>query len=74
MFSSVVGANIQTGITDVRIDKTTGAITDREDLPPDQIEVAQRPFLLDPLGTIICLDCNSASQSATIRYPLSKRP
>lgn len=71
-----VGAKIQSGVTDVRIDRSTGSLTDREDLPPEMIEVTQKPYLLDPLGTLICLDCTIASQSATIRYPLqtSRKP
>jgi membrane peptidoglycan carboxypeptidase len=64
-----VGAGIQTGTTEVKIDKNTGG-TAYSDLPPEQIELQQRPFLLDPLGTLICTDCTIASSSATISYPL----
>lgn len=66
-----VGAKIQTGQTDVKIDKTTGAVIyDETKVPPENIETQNRSYLLDPLGTIICTDCAIASQSATIRYPL----
>ena len=67
-----VGANIQTGATDVQIDKTTQALAHPE-LPPELIETQNRPYLLDPLGTMICLNCPIASHSATIRYPISSK-
>jgi penicillin-binding protein 1C len=66
-----VGARIQTGSKDVQIDKTTGQLAHPE-LPPELIETQHRPFLLDPLGTLVCLDCPIASHSATISYPLVK--
>ncbi len=69
-----VGAAVSTGITDVKIDKTTGSVTYDDSLPPEQVEMQQRPFILDPLGTIICTDCQIASQSATIKYPLRGTP
>ena len=64
-----VGAGLQTGRTDVFIDKTTGAEA-IEGMPPDQVEVQQKAYLLDPLGTLICTECPIASKSATISYPL----
>jgi penicillin-binding protein 1C len=65
-----VGANIEAGNKDVHIDKTTSQLAHPE-LPPELIETQNRPFLLDPLGTLVCLDCPIASHSATISYPLS---
>ena len=64
-----VGAGINSGNKDVSIDKTNGQLAHPE-LPPELIETQNHPFLLDPLGTLICLDCPIASHSATIRYPL----
>ena len=64
-----VGAGIETGTKDVQIDKTNGALAYPE-LPPELIETQNRPFLLDPLGTLVCLDCPIASASARISYPL----
>ncbi len=68
-----IGAGIESGNKDVQIDKTTGALAYPE-LPPDLIETQNRPFLLDPLGTLICLDCPIASASAKINYPLTAVP
>jgi penicillin-binding protein 1C len=64
-----VGAGINSGSKDVQIDKTNGQLAHPE-LPPELIETQNHPFLLDPLGTLVCLDCPIASHSATIRYPL----
>ena len=64
-----VGARIEAGQRDVQIDKTTGQLAN-PDLPPELIETQNHPFLLDPLGTLVCLDCPIASHSASIRYPL----
>lgn len=69
-----VGAGIQTGVTAVQVDKTNGTlIYDVGSVPPENQETQTRPFLLDPLGTMICLDCQVASSSATIRYPLQQQ-
>ena len=68
-----VGAGIETGTKDVQIDKTNGALAYPE-LPPELIETQNRPFLLDPLGTLVCLDCPIASASAKINYPLIAAP
>jgi penicillin-binding protein 1C len=69
-----VGATVQAGATDVQIDKTNGTLVyDPTKLPPENLETQNRQFLLDPLGTMVCLDCQIASQSATIRYPLVQR-
>jgi len=64
-----VGASIEAGQKDIQIDKTTGAVA-QPDTPPDLIETQNHPFLLDPLGTLVCLDCPIASSSAKISYPL----
>lgn len=64
-----IGASIETGNKDIQIDKTSGQLAHPE-LPPELIETQNRPFLLDPLGTLVCLDCPIASHSATISYPL----
>jgi penicillin-binding protein 1C len=69
--SGKVGAGVQTGATDVQVDKTTQTLVyDPASIPPENLETQNRSFLIDPLGTMICFDCQIASQSATIRYPL----
>lgn len=68
-----VGAELQAGRADVQIDKTTGALAYPE-LPPEQVETQNKAFLLDPLGTMICLECPMSTHSITIRYPLTTRP
>jgi membrane peptidoglycan carboxypeptidase len=69
-----VGAGIEAGQKDIQIDKTNGALADPE-LPPEFIETQNKFFLLDPLGTLVCLDCPIASASAKINYSsLSKTP
>lgn len=64
-----VGSRVESGITDIQIDKTTGQQADPQ-LPPELIETQAHPFVLDPLGTLVCLDCPIASFSATLKYPL----
>lgn len=64
-----VGSRIESGITDMLIEKATGQQAN-PDLPPELVENQAKPFILDPLGTLVCLDCPVASHSATIRYPL----
>ena len=54
---------------DVTIFKDTGQVANSDALP-EQIEVQNRPTYTDPLGTIYCMNCPIASQSAIIRYPL----
>lgn len=66
-----VGARIESGATDIQIDKRTGQQAG-PDTPPEEIETQNHPFLLDPLGTLYCLNCPVASASATIRYPLMR--
>lgn len=67
-----VGAGIDTGSKDVQIDKTTSTLVD-PNLPPEfagNIETQNHPYLTDPLGTLVCLDCPMPAWSTTIT-PLS---
>ncbi|MGD8744022.1 MAG: transglycosylase domain-containing protein [Candidatus Woesebacteria bacterium] len=64
-----IGANTQAGNKDLQIDKTNSQLAHPE-LPGELIETQNHPFLVDPLGTLVCLDCPIASHSATIGYPL----
>jgi penicillin-binding protein 1C len=64
-----IGASIESGSKDVEVFKDTGQLANKEALP-EQKETQNHPFLLDPLGTLICLDCPTASHSAQISYPL----
>ncbi len=66
-----VGSRIEWGAKDIPIDKTTGQQALNPDLPPEFIENQNHPFLLDPLGTLMCLDCPISSHSASISYPLT---
>lgn len=66
-----VGAGIETGRKDVSIDKTNGSLAVNPDLPPDVIENQNHPFLLDPLGTLVCLDCPLPQSPVIISYPLT---
>ncbi len=68
-----IGANIQAGQKDVLVFKDTRQLAN-EDALPEQVEVQNHPFLLDPLGTLVCLDCPLASSSAKISYPLIAAP
>jgi penicillin-binding protein 1C len=65
-----VGAETESGNKDVQIDKTNGQLAYPE-LPPELVETQNHPFLFDPLGTLVCLDCPIASHSAEINYPLT---
>ncbi|MCS7092010.1 MAG: penicillin-binding protein [Patescibacteria group bacterium] len=65
-----VGAGIQAGYMDLIIDKSTGVIA-TPDIPPENLETQNKPYLSDPLGTIVCLDCPIPSNFIKIRYPLS---
>jgi penicillin-binding protein 1C len=69
--STKVGSQIGWGQSDLAIDKTTQALAHPE-LPPELIEPQNHPYLNDPLGTLVCLDCPIASHSATIGYPLRR--
>lgn len=64
-----VGAGIETGSKDLELFNDTGQLANEEALP-EQKHFENHPFLLDPLGTLVCLDCPIASSSATLRYPL----
>jgi len=64
-----IGAKIESGSKDVEIDKTTGQLAN-PDLPQELKEMQNHPFLLDPLGTLVCLNCPIASHSAQINYPI----
>lgn len=66
---SKVGAAIEAGQKDLQIDKTTGALAG-PDIPPENIEPQNHPFLIDPLGTLVCLDCAMPEWEAPISYPL----
>lgn len=68
-----IGASIATGNKDIEVFKDTGQLAS-EDALPEQKETQNHPFLLDPLGTLVCLDCPIASSSATISYPLYDIP
>ena len=65
-----VGSRLEWGAKDIAIDKTTNQQALNPDIPPENIENQNHPFLLDPLGTLVCLDCAIASHSANISYPL----
>lgn len=67
-----VGASIEAGQKDLQIDKTTGALAG-PDTPPENIEPQNHPFLVDPLGTLVCLDCVLPEWEAPIGYPLTFR-
>lgn len=68
-----VGTDIQSGYMDLPIDKATGAISSQK-TPAENIEMQNKPYLIDPLGTIVCLDCPIPFGSpATIRYPLNSK-
>jgi penicillin-binding protein 1C len=60
---------IQGGNMDVQIDKTKGSLA-LPHTPPENIETQNHPVLLDPLGTIICLNCPLPTDPITIKYPL----
>lgn len=64
-----IGAGIDEGRKDVQIDKTNGGLASSSTAPENQ-ETQNHLVLIDPLGTMYCYDCQSASVSATIKYPL----
>ena len=63
-----VGAGIESGQKDVEVFNDTGQLANDKALP-EQKHTQNHPFLLDPLGTLICLDCPIASSSAQLSYP-----
>lgn len=65
-----VGAEIDMSRKDIPIDKTSGMLAE-ENTPQENIEIQNKLILIDPLGTAYCFDC-TATQSATISYPLPK--
>lgn len=65
-----VGAEIDMSRKDIPIDKTSGALADKN-TSQENIEIQNKLVLIDPLGTAYCFDC-TATQSATISYPLPK--
>lgn len=54
---------------DVFINNATQQLAGQKD-PPDQIHPENKPIYVDPTGSIYCMNCPIASQSATIKYPL----
>jgi membrane peptidoglycan carboxypeptidase len=54
---------------DIQINNATGQLAGSTD-PPDQVHTENHPTYTDPDGTIYCLNCPIASESATINYPL----
>ena len=63
-----IGARVDAGRKDFPIDKTTGLLA-KEDTPAENIEMQNKFVIIDPLGSSYCFDC-TATQSATIRYPV----
>jgi 1A family penicillin-binding protein len=62
---------VKGGRQDVQIDKTTQSLAG-SDTPPENIETQNKLMYYDPLDTAVCLDCGKlASQSVTIRYPIT---
>lgn len=64
-----IGAHIDSGNKDVLIEKITQSLA-APDLPADQIETQNRKYLIDPLGTLVCLDCIIPTWQVRIGYPL----
>ncbi len=64
-----IGARIESGTKEIFVMKDSGQPAE-PGVPPEQVELKNQSYLVDPLGTMLCLDCDSASQSATIGYPL----
>ena len=64
-----VGSQIGWGQSDLLIDKATQALAHPE-LPPEATEPQNKPYLNDPLGTLVCLDCPLHEWYVTIGYPL----
>jgi membrane peptidoglycan carboxypeptidase len=54
---------------DVQINNATGQLAGSND-PPDQTHTENHPVYTDPDGTMYCLNCPIASESATLKYPL----
>lgn len=56
---------------DLIIFKDTGQVAVKDFLP-EQVETQNKPVYIDPVGGIYCLACPISSQSAVIKYPLTK--
>lgn len=54
---------------DILINNATGQLAG-PNAPPDQVHTENHPTYTDPDGTLYCLNCPIASESATIKYPL----
>lgn len=63
-----VGIGADAGRRDIYVDKITGAISN-EKSEAENLETQNHYVIFDPLGSPICLDCQTATQSATIKYP-----
>jgi len=37
---------------------------------PDQVQTENHPVVIDPLKTVICLDCPTPTYNVTINYPI----
>jgi penicillin-binding protein 1C len=54
---------------DVQINNATGQLAGPSD-PADQTHTENHPIYTDPDGTMYCINCPIASESATLNYPL----
>jgi membrane peptidoglycan carboxypeptidase len=54
---------------DILVNNATGQLAGPND-PPDQTHTENHPTYTDPDGTLYCLNCPIASESATLNYPL----
>jgi penicillin-binding protein 1C len=54
---------------DVQINNATSQLAGPND-PPDQTHTENKPIYTDPDGTMYCMNCPIASESANIKYPL----
>jgi membrane peptidoglycan carboxypeptidase len=67
-----VGARVETGQKDLLINKLDQTLANSS-TPPDQTENQNHPFLLDPLGTLVCLNCPIPTSQINIGYPLNSQ-
>lgn len=65
-----VGSGVGWGQSDLLIDKQTQTLA-HPDLPPELTEPQNKPYLNDPLGTLVCLDCPLHEWHVDIGYPLN---
>jgi len=54
---------------DIHIDRALQQMSN-DTTPPENLEIQNHLIVVDPLNTIICLDCNFAMPSVEINYPL----